>query len=1544
MNIDPLRTSAFSSASALNTQSVPSVSNARSKRNVAVVDLETQSLATRVVKADDAILSEKYSAALLEQLIALRTGTPVSAAAKVIDDIPRFSTFGMAWAQLTHAIESEPFASFARKHKIDTSTLKLNTVDGWELECIADGKPASFSKYDEGWWQATAAVTAAAQALAPTRQIIEYLGPTRAPAQVIGNFYEMGVIYVPEALVINIAEQKRHGTFVSLPSANADASGSNDAHDFVIRQQQQDAIEVLSTQITLTPSLIPTSRRDQKPSVEEADLEMARMYSTGRFSEISGLGVVLNKRSHLLVSEIPERSTLGQTLRNSAVPPAMNQPISLDWIGRFYGEPTGDGSTTWQLKNASSLTRDGFAALRKHNPRTDRRSVGVQERQRAVAQRLEQPHTTQPRATASPAANPLVTLARSQFAGEPTLYTAVARVLNDRIQTIAPGLDVDVNQLAIEVPDPDQPGQFKRTQLITLALDHLAGGPAPNFTQDAKAFDTRPRVPRTTLGSPVDVPLHLDLAGLSSAIGALPSRLDEVYNSEFRAYWSKPAFSGADNAFSGSHRALVSSILRSNLQQAALKQTGLDDEQRKTLTMVASQPNGATRPMPLGANSSGADVYTTSGPEPELLITRSLSSPSRQLLLLVETSGKVTPYDSWDDLPESRRPAQRVEANVFDLQADRLIQQHKGEQLSNAPALTDMLPPTQPTTTLPDWMNNADQSQRFVLQELHLRLAGFIQLNKGRTYSSDIPDIRTFAERSFDTLKATSHPAKNLEIVFKVPVGGASYNGIVSGNIKRERMSMTDALLRNLSGLPSRSVEVYVKPGNTRVPELETDGVLQKLIQDANVGKNYPALLKRELLENSDKKAERQSLFAQQVPIELEMKALELAIQKKSGLDTTGFRYIQAVLDPKPGAKIVDGQEIVVRPLAFIPGPGKAPDIVDNMYLIEPEDSETGPHILYRPLIADAPLLQFQSRKQLLEAIQNPGRLQSDILAWLPDESTREYYKNWSFKEPDANTLNWFGVGDGETVPAEPKLAAGGYAAADALKAQLQAGHLMNHLYDANAQALTTLAEEKTVSNDESRWATLQEGGFLLLNALLPALRGPGALLGLAMQGAGIVKDLEVLRGDDMRLKETALADMLLNVATLLIHFKARALNEPASGARTTTAGTRTGAVLVEEVNAPATPPSNRIVLGGPVDIKPLAGDIQVFVDTYDGRQRLNIMGHGEKPAGDKPSFILGENGKRYAAVDVDRELLARGINIRDYEDVRLLACYSASGGQASLASQLNALTGAQVKGFEQEIIVDYNGVNDKDPFTLYEEARARYRDEYRTLSDNDIHLLAEKEMNNTLAGRDVAFNVRKDTGTEIELNIGSDEKPVFYKTKVDYKPRTFGTAKTSPTPTPVDVKMGYSHTVQDAQTPLSTRSLTDCSALAVLTDLKDGVYQKRTLMHLTGSNLEFGLFDKDTYQVLDELNRSLAEGGKVIFVGGVDSQSPVGMGVVLGQEHNGKKPLLDLLKKPGVDVTIASSLGVDIKPDGSFNLIDGTGKGVFTKPMIRDVFDFAAD
>lgn len=153
-------------------------------------------------------------------------------------------------------------------------------------------------------------------------------------------------------------------------------------------------------------------------------------------------------------------------------------------------------------------------------------------------------------------------------------------------------------------------------------------------------------------------------------------------------------------------------------------------------------------------------------------------------------------------------------------------------------------------------------------------------------------------------------------------------------------------------------------------------------------------------------------------------------------------------------------------------------------------------------------------------------------------------------------------------------------------------------------------------------------------------------------------------------------------------------------------------------------------------------------------------------------------------------------------------------------------------------------------------------------------------------------------------------------------------------------VPMGFADTVEDQSSVISTRSLTDCSGLAVLTDLKDGVYQKRTLMHLTASDLEKPLNGRSAYELLERLDKSLTNGGKAIFVGGIDSQRPTGMSLILKQEHNGKKPLLDMLTKPGVEAVIAGASGIDINPDGTFILTQDRGKGVFDQAAIKEVFD----
>lgn len=164
--------------------------------------------------------------------------------------------------------------------------------------------------------------------------------------------------------------------------------------------------------------------------------------------------------------------------------------------------------------------------------------------------------------------------------------------------------------------------------------------------------------------------------------------------------------------------------------------------------------------------------------------------------------------------------------------------------------------------------------------------------------------------------------------------------------------------------------------------------------------------------------------------------------------------------------------------------------------------------------------------------------------------------------------------------------------------------------------------------------------------------------------------------------------------------------------------------------------------------------------------------------------------------------------------------------------------------------------------------------------------------------------------------------------------------------PQPVEVLMGQSHTLTDQTSTLRTTSLSDCSAVVVLSNLKDGVYQKRTLVHLTGSNLAQPVNSaSDGFAWLKQVNKDLEGGGKVLFVGGTDTKSVVGVAVVIGQQgEQSGQPLLDLLQRKDVSVTYASSAGVEVYPDGTFKLNDNDGAGVFSESKVKDIIDFAKD
>ncbi|MGF6094249.1 dermonecrotic toxin domain-containing protein [Pseudomonas sp. 18175] len=174
------------------------------------------------------------------------------------------------------------------------------------------------------------------------------------------------------------------------------------------------------------------------------------------------------------------------------------------------------------------------------------------------------------------------------------------------------------------------------------------------------------------------------------------------------------------------------------------------------------------------------------------------------------------------------------------------------------------------------------------------------------------------------------------------------------------------------------------------------------------------------------------------------------------------------------------------------------------------------------------------------------------------------------------------------------------------------------------------------------------------------------------------------------------------------------------------------------------------------------------------------------------------------------------------------------------------------------------------------------------------------------------------------------------------------GTKLTNPVTAPsqtTSVLMQESQTLHTEHGILSTESLSDCSALAVLSDWNGKTYGTRTLMHLNGSNLSSNLNNRSGFEVIRELHESLKNGGKVILVGGDLSQSKTGLAVTLGQKNpnTGRQPLLDLINQKGVSFEVAGGTSVKVHPNGSFTVAEG-GVGVLDEKAVKWIIDFSKD
>ena len=805
-------------------------------------------------------------------------------------------------------------------------------------------------------------------------------------------------------------------------------------------------------------------------------------------------------------------------------------------------------------------------------PKVDQPSLSdAQPRRSNLPTPVRMPSTLQSRLSEmpAPAANSPAEVIANQFASRPTVRSVVAGMLDEALKRHYPTLHFDSANTSLATRLPTDSVQYKLTPLLDLALEHLATGSDLGFTAQSQWVESHSANPLSVVdASNRSEPLDTRIVEL--AIRSLRPNLVDAYAQALTRFW------GQDTPSATSHWLWLSDSLNDTVRVAGLQQPGLSTVQRETLDQVVRYPDITQRRRVIGDDAAQVFMVQTTLKQaattatllsPDLLITRQVGD--QKLILQVTPAGVVTPHASMEDFAaslskqlEGQRSFDHLswkrmepDGNIFDTQAAMILNRQLNnlqainlpasmqvgdlEQLFSQATDTAELFNSQPSTTpgrlaqmkrnLPAWLNNASAAEQLAFQRNTLALASSVARHQGRTFLSDIPDIRTYTEQQLNAqLASMGYSAGDLEVTFKVAVGT-----LAGGYIEPIKMSLVDMALANLAGLPKGSMDIRLRGQPVTDPQMPQR--LKDLISTVNIGEHYPALLNQRLLSDTADARERTALFVEQVPLQLNMQAQELKLKGLAGITAQGCRFVEAVTRPGTGARRVDDQEITVRPLAFLRKPGATPDEVANMFLIEPLDSARGPHLLYRPMLSPA-LLEFASRDALLAAIQAPGELQQSVLAWLPDDKARAVYGNGGFKTPHVAHYSVFNEFDAPATPAPTALALDDFAAARTLRSDLLDGDLMQHLYNSNARSLVTLAQGQSTSDAQSRWALHKELGWLLFNTLLPVLRGPGAMAGWLLQLASVENDIKHATESTHADTTQAMVDLLVNVATLLSH------------------------------------------------------------------------------------------------------------------------------------------------------------------------------------------------------------------------------------------------------------------------------------------------------------------------------------------------------------------------------------------------------------------------
>ncbi|MGF6129154.1 hypothetical protein QF019_004382 [Pseudomonas frederiksbergensis] len=760
----------------------------------------------------------------------------------------------------------------------------------------------------------------------------------------------------------------------------------------------------------------------------------------------------------------------------------------------------------------------------------------------------------------------------ARFSTRPTLRSVTASLLKDELLEKYPPLDFDPYRTQVAQPLPE--GGWRLTLLLEVALNYLASGKPPALSEQFGRACFLTNKPPTHLSLDSTGQHEPDMQLIADIIRELPAIVFVAFQEALSEYWNTPAEAG------NSRWQWLGDLLGGVLKTSAVRQASINPQHAEILTELCQHPDKQQRlEAPWAKGLIQACTLETTLNIGELSVN--LQSPDILLIcgetvLLCSVTGSIESFASleafgqaWGERFELLFMADAIswkryepDGNIFDTQAALLLNQqledlaalklpagqHLEELEQRFKSITDVAAlfvgaqaaglnthVQRIRTTMPEWLQTADAIDRMAYRKHVLTLASIKQRTGGRTFQTGLDDLHTFAKKALhrqmleDQPQAPGYDADQLELTFHVPVGDMG-----SGYLEPVNMTLTELAIKNLAGRPKGRMTIR-HTGGQLIQDWTTEAYLLDLVSRVDVGQHYPELIRRELLADTAPAQERGRLFGLELSVRLPLLALEQSIKAEHGFTRQGYRYVDAVLQRTQAERCVDQQEIVLRPLAFQRKAGADGDVASNLFIIEPLDlNAAGPRILYRPQYTPA-LQQFADRAALFNAIAQPGALQASVLTWLPDRA-RPMYANNGFNEPHIVHMH---LGDEFSPPTKPAPATlSGDEASGEWLAALKQGRLLRQLFDSNARALVELADRQSISNAESRWAIILEGGWLVFNNLvLPMLRGPAMLVGWMLQLThSLIQDLPALDSDDVTAREQAWVDVLLNLGLVLLH------------------------------------------------------------------------------------------------------------------------------------------------------------------------------------------------------------------------------------------------------------------------------------------------------------------------------------------------------------------------------------------------------------------------